>query len=269
MTNRTKVILLATLVAVGLGSSAFIKNEVAVVGPTKQVVATEGKPLDKPRVEPKEKTITNITPPESRTLFLYGVVDSSVLSLRDALVRLGKDSKDPIYLLIDSPGGSVLDGAMVLSAIEASPAPVYTVCMQLCASMAAIIFEYGHKRYALDRSFVMFHPASGGSEGELDKMVSRLGSIQRYIGKMEAYIAKRANISYERYKELANVEYWIDGEDAVNLGFADSLVNVALPERKEAAAPANPENVVFPKIPFSVPVSPIKIKEFNWNVGKN
>ena len=33
-------------------------------------------------------------------------------------------------------------------------------------ALAAIIHQYGHKRYQVDRSELMFHPASGGVEGE-------------------------------------------------------------------------------------------------------
>lgn len=174
----------------------------------------------------KNKELLVLNPPSNRTVYIVGEIDSNALGIAAQITALGASSLEPIFLEITSPGGSVLTGGQIVAAIESSKAPVYTICNVLCASMAAMIFEYGSQRYIGDRSFVMFHPASGGADGELDKMVSRLTSMQRYIGKMEAHIAKRAGLTFEQYKAKAGVEAWIDGEDAVNSGFADKIATV-------------------------------------------
>lgn len=134
----------------------------------------------------------------------------------------------PIFLLIDSPGGSVLDGARMISAMQASKAPVYTVCLQICASMAAMTLQYGKLRYAVDRSIVMFHPASVGGivQGELDKVVSRFSFLQRYVDKMDHYTAARAGLSYEQFKAKTSRELWIDAEDALQAKYIDGVVRV-------------------------------------------
>jgi ATP-dependent Clp protease protease subunit len=163
-------------------------------------------------------------------VYVVGEIGYNALDIATQITRLGEESIEPIYLVLTSPGGSVLTGGQVIAAIESSKAPVYTVCNVLCASMAAMIFEYGAKRYIGDRSFLMFHPASGGAEGELDKMISRLLSMQRYIGKMEAYTGNKAKLTFEQYKARSAVENWIDGEDAVNSGFADHIATVSLPK---------------------------------------
>ena len=175
----------------------------------------------------KQKVVNVVTPPPGQTLTLFGEVNQlSVLPIIDGLKKLGSGTA-PIYLLIHSPGGSVMDGAMVISAMEASKAPVYTVCLGMCASMAAMVFSYGSQRLMVDRAFLMYHPATlGVGYNELDKTVSRVQFIQRYSGKMDAFVAKRAGITIEKYKQLASIELWLDGEDAVNNKFADKLVSV-------------------------------------------
>lgn len=175
------------------------------------------------------KNVLHIDVPKNRTVFILGEIAENSADIVKQLNKLTQ-TQEPIYIVLNSPGGSVLDGAMIISALEAAKGPVYTVCQQLCASMAALIFEYGSQRYIVDRSFVMFHPAAGGTQGEVDKMVSRLGSIQQYIGRMEAYVAKRANISYDEYKKLSGNELWLDSENAVNTGFADRIVSANFPE---------------------------------------
>lgn len=165
------------------------------------------------------------TMPKGRTVILSGEVGEQSREVAERIAKLAKeDGTSPIYLLLNSPGGSVLDGILVIQAIQASKAPVVTVCTQICASMAAMIFEYGSTRYLGNKAFLMFHPASAGAQGELDKIVSRLTFFQSLISGIEAEIATRAGVSYSQYKVWSSSELWLFGEQAVKQGFADSIV---------------------------------------------
>lgn len=177
------------------------------------------------------KELLKITPSKDRIVFLSGEVGANSLQVAQQIASLSAKSNDAIYLLIDSPGGSVMDGAMIISAIEASKAPVYTVCMQLCASMAAMIHQYGSERYAVDRSILMFHPASGGVGGTLEQMRSRLGYIYKYVTKMNAHVASRTGLELNKFQEMYMPELWLDAEDALSLRFVDKIVSVDVPEQ--------------------------------------
>lgn len=160
-----------------------------------------------------------------RVVRLYGEVNAyTARQVIHELGQLNRVSSDPITLLINSPGGSVLDGAQIVGAIEGSSAKINTVCIELCASMAALIHQYGAQRQMLAHALLMFHPASGGASDDIDRMVSLLQTIKRYTGKMEANVAKRANITFEEYKSRAATHIWIDGEDAVQSRLADQVV---------------------------------------------
>lgn len=147
------------------------------------------------------------------------------LEVKEKLKSLG-DSNEPIFVLINSPGGSVQVGNEIISLMQAANGPVYTVCLSLCASMGAIILEHGTKRFALDRSVVMFHDASGGTEGSLGHMNSILQFYLRGIEKTNRYIAERSLMKYEKFMELQKDELWIDAEDAKNLNLLDDLVRL-------------------------------------------
>ncbi len=170
------------------------------------------------------KTQTRLTPKEDQVVTLYGEVGDNAEGIANSLLE--KTNKGPVYLLINSPGGSVLDGARILSAMEAAKNPVYTVCLQICASMAAIIHQYGTERYMVDRSVLMFHPASGSLSGDVFQMKSRLDWILRYTEKSDVFIAKRAGLTVEQFKAQFGHEIWIDAEDSVARKFADKVVSV-------------------------------------------
>lgn len=175
---------------------------------------------------PTTKVIKKIKLDTARTIYISGEITNNIDSAIGSLKEMDKASNSPIYVLLDSPGGSVVDGAAFISAIESSRAPVYTVCVKVCASMAAMIHQYGTKRYMVDRAVLMFHRASWGVEGTIDQMQTRSDWFNRYTSKIEAHVAKRSGVSLEAYINQAKGEIWIDAEDATNKHLNDSIVSI-------------------------------------------
>jgi ATP-dependent protease ClpP protease subunit len=151
----------------------------------------------------EEKKVLLFNLPKTRSLLILDEIGVNAILAADHIHKLNMESTtEPIFVVLQSPGGSVFAGNVLVSAIQASQAPVYTICNILCASMAAIIHQYGHKRFQIDRSVLMFHPASGGAQGEVDKMFSRLTAIKRVIDKMNYEIARRANLTTDQFKKM-------------------------------------------------------------------
>lgn len=183
-----------------------------------------------PSPSPKMKEIKRIKVKDpSRMLTLYGEVNSSVLEISNKIIELNRVSSEPIYLLINSPGGSVFDGNLLLSAIQASKAPVHTVCVGICASMAAITLEYGKTRLALDRTIVMFHDAAGALQGKVEGMNSMLQFIRRDLERTDRYIVSRSKLSYDQFQLYVNQDLWLSAEDALEFGLIDAIVTLDQP----------------------------------------
>lgn len=198
----------------------------------------DGPSLNIPVNQAKEgsKSIKHIAPSDDQVVLLEGEVrlDSAERVIKG--LKAASQSGQPIYLVIDSPGGSVLDGAKVVSAMESSSVPIYTVCNGLCASMAFIIHQYGTKRLATDRAILMAHPASGGASGTLEQMTSQISMFTGYVNKMSAYVAKRAGLTFEQFHAKYISEMWLDSEDAKKNGFVDSLVSIEIESQASATA---------------------------------
>lgn len=179
------------------------------------------------------KQIKNLNLEGGQVIYVLDEIGENSAYIAESIRKLYANKK-PIYILINSPGGSVIDGAQIVTAIAAAPVPVVTVCLQLCASMAAIIHGYGSERLMVDRSILMHHPASGGVQGTLEQMGSRLGMITRYVNKMDADIGKRAGLSLEQFKAMTVSELWLDAEDALDKKLADGIVTVTVSGNKPA-----------------------------------
>lgn len=226
-----KKLLLGSLVVVGLfGLLLYIPFGGVTPPDTSKSLGSE--PVPTPSVSPvfsTQKNVKRITLQREQVVYLTGEVGEGVVELISKIDSLNKRRDvSSIYLIIDSPGGSVLDGARLVSTIESSNKPVYTVCAGICASMAAIIHQYGVKRYMTDRSVLMFHDASGAFQGPLPQMRSRLDFFDRLTTKMDAFIAKRAGMDLSKFLENCHTELWIDAEDSVQKHLNDSIVYIVI-----------------------------------------
>jgi ATP-dependent Clp endopeptidase proteolytic subunit ClpP len=227
----------------------------------KVIVPLTGKDRSQPTTY--KKPVLNITALTEDTVFLFGEVGAqNAESISQQIISLNSSkSKDPILLVIDSPGGSVLDGAKVVSALEGSRRPVFTVCYGICASMAAMIHQYGTKRFMVNRSVVMFHNASGGVEGEMNKMLSRLHMVNDFVNKMDVYVANRAGIKFKDFQTMEGDELWLDAEDALNLSFSDQTVIINLTKiKKDSLLPFNNYKKRVDNLIFNDLVNKVEVK---------
>lgn len=101
----------------------------------------------------------------SRVLRLEGQVGPDVMQLVERVEELSSASKEPINILINSPGGSVFAGIQLVEAIHIAQNRGVTIrcaVSTMAASMAFIILAECDERYAFSNSLLLFHPASVG-----------------------------------------------------------------------------------------------------------
>lgn len=170
--------------------------------------------------------ISLAAPPEQRqseAVTLYGEVDmASAAKVIAGIQAQNKiDTKLPILLFINSPGGDVIAGNMILDAMMASRRPIITVDVGMAASMAAFVFEAGSKRVISPGAILMFHEASMGAQGDLSHVRSRVDVVSRLVDRYETFVAKRAGISLEAYRAHAAAQWWLLDSEAVDAKLAD------------------------------------------------
>jgi ATP-dependent Clp protease protease subunit len=161
--------------------------------------------------------------PEQIILFNTQVNYQSVSMTIDRLNELEAKGYNHVYIVLDSPGGSVIDGANLIAYMKASKMRIDTVCQGICASMAAQIHQVGKKRYMTDKSILMFHPAATRIGGKIEEMLNQLITIKKYVDRLDAEVAARAGIRYETFKQMLVSELWVESVDAIEMGLADEI----------------------------------------------
>ena len=182
-------------------------------------------------------------------------------------------SSDKIYLVLDTPGGSVSDGLRFIDTIKALKIPVHTITLS-AASMGYQVVQQLGTRYITASGTLMSHRGaisglSGQVPGELD---ARLNLIHQVLSDMNKAAAKRIGIPLKDYEASIVNELWSFGAEAVRTGQADQVANVQCNKElieeeivEEVATPFGIINVVFSACPL-LP-APIDIK-FSREVKK-
>ena len=171
--------------------------------------------------------------PAEQVVILAGVVGQDTQGVA-AAINQAASNKAPVFLLISSPGGSIIDGASIINAMEAAQVPVYTVCMDLCASMAAIIHQYGTERFMADRAILMFHDAAGQFQGYFPHIKAQFEAVERYFTRFNVYIAKRQGVTLTALEAAEHKNMWVDSEDAMLRKMNDRLVYIEVISQNKA-----------------------------------
>lgn len=96
-----------------------------------------------------------------RSVVIGGVIQNgNIMHIGGQMIDWAKQSKDPIDLIISSPGGDVVTGFLFINQMEAVKAEGVKIrCFvpTMAASMAFQIFVHCDERYALSKAFLLWH----------------------------------------------------------------------------------------------------------------
>lgn len=135
------------------------------------------------------------------------------------------DAAAEITLYVASPGGSVSAGLAIVDTMRTISCPVRTVCLDTAASMGAIIFVSGDRREMFPHAELMIHDPliqnAGGSALSVQETSRRLMGLRRTLSQI---LADRSGLSVKRVQTLTAKDTFLTAERAVELGFADAIV---------------------------------------------
>ena len=167
------------------------------------------------------------------TSYAWDERDVSSFSLSKQLAEL---DVDVINIHINSYGGEVAEGLAIYNMLRNHPAKVKTYCDGFACSIASVIFVAGDERIMNNASMLMIHNAwtyTAGNADELRKVADDLDIISQ--GAFAAYKSV-VNISDEKLIAMLDAETWILPDDALEMGFATSIIGVEQTNKVAASA---------------------------------
>lgn len=134
----------------------------------------------------------------------------------------GRDLK----LIINSPGGSVIDGLALYDFLQELKEDhhVTTVTLGMAASMGGILLQAGHTRVAGSNAFLLIHEVSSYSGGKITELKDEAKFLERLEDKGVGILAERSTMTPQKIKNrMARQDWWLDAEEALRLGFVDEI----------------------------------------------
>ncbi len=163
-------------------------------------------------------------------IFIGTPIDDTLANLVVAQL-LFLESEDPdreIQMYINSPGGSVTSGMAIYDTMQFVRAPISTLCVGQCASMAAVLLAAGTKgkRYALPNSRILIHqPSAGGIGGQATDIKIAAEEILRMRQRLNEILAFHAGQPVDRIERDVERDYIMSAPQAKEYGLIDAVIN--------------------------------------------
>lgn len=218
----------------------------------------------------KSRTVTNSETQEQtqeRTLFLNGTIAEESWFDDDVTPQLFKDElmsgSGNITVWINSPGGDCVAAAQIYNMLMDYKGDVTVKIDGIAASAASVIAMAGTKVLVSPVSMLMIHnpmTAAFGNSDEMQKAIKMLSSVKDSI--INAYEIK-TGLSRAKLSHLMDAETWMDANKAVELGFADEIMQrnsesdgVPAPTVSMLYSKANVVNSLMEKIAAKCSIDP-------------
>ena len=164
-----------------------------------------------------------------RILFLGSEVNDAVANalVAQMLYLDSEDNSKPIYLYINSPGGSVTAGLAIYDTMQYVKSDVVTICVGLAASMGAFLLGAGTKgkRLALPHSRIMIHqPLGGTSQRQASDIEIEAKEILRMKDMLNHSMADMTGQSFEKIEKDTDRDYFLSAAEAKDYGLIDRVI---------------------------------------------
>ena len=204
---------------------------------------------------------------QERTLFLNGTIAEDSWFADDVTPKLFRDElmagSGDITVWLNSPGGCCVAAAQIYNMLMDYKGSVTVKIDGIAASAASVIAMAGTKVLMSPVSTMMIHnpmTIAYGNSDEMQKAIEMLQEVKESI--INAYEIK-TGLSRAKLSHLMDAETWMDANKAVELGFADGILqrsneteNIALPTASMMYSRVNVVNSLMGKIAAKCAIEP-------------
>lgn len=169
-----------------------------------------------------------------RILFLgQEVTDGLANALVAQMLYLDSDDPSkPIYLYINSPGGSITAGMAIYDTMQYIKSEVITICVGLAASMGSFLLAAGSpgKRLALPHARIMIHqPLGGTGRRQATDIEIEAKEILRIRQQLNQMLADKTGQSLEKIEKDTDRDYFMSAQEAKEYGLIDKVIEEHAP----------------------------------------
>ncbi len=164
---------------------------------------------------------------KERIIFISGEIDDDLAnSVIAQLLYLDSINNDDISLYINSPGGSITSGMAIYDTMKFLKSDISTICLGMCASMAAFLLSSGTKgkRYILPNAEVMIHQPLGGAQGQATEIKIAAERILKLKDKLNHIMSENTGKDLLTIENDTERDNFMNSTEALNYGLVDKII---------------------------------------------
>jgi ATP-dependent Clp protease protease subunit len=148
-----------------------------------------------------------------------------IVNLEDEGINV--DKRDPLTIVVNSPGGEVYDGIAIVDAMNLSKTPVNVVVLGRAMSMGLLIAACGHHRSASRNARFMYHEGSYEASGTGKIHKNELAEYTKLEKLYDSILMEKTKLTAKEIKNLKNSskEWYFDSNTALKLGIIDEILD--------------------------------------------
>lgn len=144
------------------------------------------------------------------------------ITAKDFINDIKGDHKQ-INVSINSPGGNVFDGIAMYNALRNHDAKVNTSVTGIAASAASIVLMAGDTVTMPEDAFIMIHNAWSITLGDAEEHRDAADTLDKITDSLINIYSKKTGQEAKALADMLSEETWMNGQDALESGFVDSL----------------------------------------------
>jgi ATP-dependent Clp endopeptidase proteolytic subunit ClpP len=166
--------------------------------------------------------ITNKTS-DIADVYLFNDIGTFGITAQSFIDEIKEYEDKELNIHINSLGGEVFEGMAIYSIIQRRKAKTTVYVEGIAASIASVIALAADEVIMSENSLLMIHNAWGGTQGDAKDMRKQADVLDKITNEIAEVYVKKTRIPYNEIVEMMNEETWLTAEEAVALGFVDSI----------------------------------------------
>jgi ATP-dependent Clp protease protease subunit len=192
--------------------------------------------MDEPKEDSKFEDYLRFGALKARKFYLDAEIDGDLARrFRQETIAMLAESKEPIEIIINSPGGEVVAGFDIVSTIrqlQRAGIEVQALVQGDASSMAAVILASCKVRSMTSLSRLMWHGIQFMSGGDMNDAADQRAEVSRMIDKLSAILigsakadSKYASASFLKRIMKEKRPNWIQPEEALAAGLVQEVLD--------------------------------------------
>ena len=190
---------------------------------------------EKPMSDDPDDDDNEIETIDNSIYFYTAVTKKSVLNLNKEIRKMNTELAatanlwdipvPPIRLLINSPGGSLLDCFAAIDNVRSSKAQIHSIIEGSAASAATLISVVAPRRSITKSSFMLIHQLSGGMWGKFEDMKDDMQNCNVFMDKIYEIYGQYTKIPKNTLKEILKRDIYFDAKTCLKYGLVDKIID--------------------------------------------